>query len=68
MLVKVAYYASSISFFGEIMLELCSFFQIMPLFFKLCSLKKLHMSPKITSVFFLLEAVGLQERNATNPQ
>ena len=44
-------------FFGEIMLKLCSFFQIMPLFLKLVSLKKLQISPKIT--FFELEAVGL---------
>ena len=35
-------------FFGEIMLKLCSFFQIMPLFLKLCSLKKLQISPKNT--------------------
>ena len=41
MLVKVAYYASSIAFFGEIMLKLCSFFQIMPLFFKIMLFEKI---------------------------
>ena len=47
MLVKVAHYASSMAFFSEIMPKLCSFVQMMLLLLKLCSLKKLEISPKI---------------------
>ena len=64
MLVKVTYHARSIALFGQIMLKLCSFFQIMPFFFlKVMLFEKLQRSPKNT-VF--LEPVGLQERNAKN--
>ena len=45
MLVRVAYYASSIAFFGEIMLKLCSFFSKLCPFFKI---KKLQISLKNT--------------------
>ena len=49
------------------MLTLCSFFQIMPPFFKIMLFEKMQISPKYIYIF-QLEAVRLQERNATNPQ
>ena len=50
--------------FGQVRLKLCSFFPNNATFFKLFFLKKLQVSPK--KMHFSLEAVGLQERNATN--
>ena len=51
-------------FFWQNYAKIMLFFSKLCHFFLLCSLKKLQKSPKNT--FFLLEAVGLQDRNVTN--
>jgi len=66
MLVKVAYYASSIAFFWPNYANIMLFFPNYATVFLNYALWKTANKSKI--YIFWLEAVRLQERNATNPQ
>ena len=67
MLVKVAHYTSSTVFFGQIMLKLCSFLQIMVIFFLIGSSKTIAKKSKntfslIRSRLFLLAIIHILSR------
>ena len=66
MLVKVAYYASSIAVFWRNYAKIMLFFPNCAPLLKIMLFEKIANNSK--KYIFQLEAVGLQERNATNRQ